>query len=222
MNGLTGSKLSGWLLIAGTLLFMAGTMVKPGYPTTPTWEQIAGATGLTHVGAQLAILGLLLLVFGLATFWRPHDQDGWGDTVVRCGIVAVIIAEAGWLYAEGINHSIAHFAAGHDGTAGDLTAGGNALERARLGFQIIAGNTTVLGTAILAFGLWTRFSGGFYKPLALATALVLAPGFIVQLLASHLHSPILVFIALALTLPVALFYLLLGAGLARSGREFAA
>ena len=218
---LTGARLSGWALIAGTLLYMAGQAVKPGVFTSPSWSKIADNIGATHVGVQLAVLGLLLVVFGLLAFWRSSEHDRAGDALARFGIMVIVIAEAGLLFSEGFNHFIGHLAAGHEGAVEDLESVALPLQYARVSLSVIGGSAVVLGAAFLAWGLWTRFSGGFYKPFALVVALLLTPGFVVNVLSMHLHSDPLIYLTFLLTLPLALWFLLLGVGLAKGGRTFA-
>lgn len=213
----SGRRLHGLLLIIGSLLTVLAELLIPGGASSRVEELVANPLR-THLAAEAGMVGLLLASAGMLGFWehsRPRVNNSAyrvSDALVRIGVLTLILGFGSWMLTKGLNHIIDHVVR-HENAPVDDLARGEAARIVRDGVAIIAGYLVFLGTGALGWGLWTKISSGYYKKVSLLMAVIGSVGWVVAMVAQHVHSLILVIMVAFANLPVTYCFVSLGVGL---------
>ena len=196
---LSENRFTGIVLMAGTVLGLfvflfrpGGLLNSPATSSTPLVEkvQILADGGLwTHGSTLLAILSLLMMLFGIWSLRRPEGSGRVSDAVVRFGILAITFAFIAGIVGRAMNHVIVHVLLHLQDPMLQQNATLMAvnLEIVKSGIRIVTSFTGVIGVTLLAFGLYPRMAGA-YRVIALVVGVLGVAALVALVIADHIHE----------------------------------
>ena len=220
MDSENSRKIAGLALVIGAPTYTIAELIKRrGDIGSSSISSMLETPGLTHAMAQLSILGLLLTLAGLYTFWRSPGHGGAPGFISRISLLSLTIGFAGFVISNGLDHVSLHILT-HDqsGTEATREQMADAIIATRAGVVVVAGTVTLFGTMLLATSLRMTLSG-FQRAAAHVLEVVAFVGLASHIMAEHFHTGILYTITGAMTLILTIWYVILGVGIIRSGSE---
>ncbi len=216
MGSITGRKFAGLALIIGPPLYIVAELLKRQSPVNSGLDQLLTNPNLSHVMAQLSILGLLATLFGLYTFWRATQDDTPAASFIRFGLVALTVGITGFVFTNGLDHIAIHNLTHEDTSRAEIfEARAHAAATVRTGIVVVSGITDSFGTALLALGLGMAFQSGFQRNAARVMMVVGFIALVAGILSSHLHTTPLAALVGFATLLIAIWFSILGVGIFR-------
>lgn len=226
MAGISASRIGGLSLIAGGALAVLMRFLRPGdVAVSPLGDGatllervriLAEHQVLTHISSILGALGVILVLFGLYTIQRAVRDQTASDAFIRFGVLLIAIATIGLVFANGLNHMIAHVinhGANRDVALRTLYTLAVDIQAVKSGILIICGYAFFLGFATFALGLYSRFASGVHKSLAGLACLVAAVALVLLVIGDHVHDLPFYTVARLANIPMNLWAVVLGLAL---------
>lgn len=196
---LSENRFTGIVLMAGTALGLLMYLFRPGgllnspvTVSTPLVEkvQVLADAGLwTHASTLMAIMSLVMILFGIWSIRRPAGRGTAADAVVRLGLWCIAFAFIAGMAARGMNHVIVHTLLHLEDPmlqqAATLTAVN--LELVKTGIRIATSFTATFGVLLMALGLAPRLEGA-YRVIAIIVGVLGVVSLITLVVADHIHD----------------------------------
>ena len=232
MFSINGSRFASLCLIAGPILYVAAEIVRPGglasVGDSQTEAMIANLLA-TLLSEKISTLGLLSTMFGLLyAFWRSTGHGSWRDALGRFGLIALAIGMAGFVFGNVLNYILGNllnyiseqvvaYIPDQDLALWDVAE--TSVVFVRMAVVTVFGSAVMLGNLGLGASLSNKLPTRFQRGFAIFIVAISVVGLIAQALAEYVGA-VLFYAAASTTLPVAIWYIVLGVGLWRMGSGF--
>ncbi len=216
MKSISGGNFAGLAIIIGAPLYVVAEIVKrQGSMATSGTSALLENPALSHVMAQLSMLGLIATLFGLYAFWRAAHEDTLSSAFIRFGLLTLAVGITGFIITNGLDHITLHLLT-HDDTARAevMTERAYVVSSVRTGVVVACGVANIFGTLLLAVGLGMSFESAFQRAAARLMAFLSGIGLAANLMSTHLHTAPLAMMVGFSTLLVMVWFIILGVGLA--------
>lgn len=217
---MSGRKIAGIALVVGAPTYVVAELIKrQGDIGSSGLSAMVENPGLSHAMAQLSILGLVLTLAGLFTFWRDlGDGDHAVAFISRLSLLSLTIGFTGFVLSNGLDHVNLHILT-HDNqsTAEVRVQMVDTIASTRAGIVVVSGTMNFFGSMLLAVSLAAAAYGlpAFQRVTARVMAAVFLVGLATHIGAEHLHTALLYSVTGLATFLAAVWYITLGVGIIR-------
>ena len=230
MFSINGSRFASLCLIAGPILYVAAEIVRPGGLVLASDSQIEAMIAnllATLLSEKISTLGLLATMFGLRTLLAT-GHGSWRDALGRFGLITLAIGMAGFVFGNVLNYILGNLlsyiseqvvAYIPDQELALWDVAESSVVFVRMAVVAVFGSAVMLGNFGLAISLSNKLPTRFQRGFAIFIVAISVAGLIAQALAEYVGS-VLFYAAASTTLPVAIWYIVLGVGLWRMGSGF--
>ena len=231
MHQLSIIRFGGLALAVGSVMFIAGMLIRPSGPIVSTVSDplsvnelltvIGENETLTHVSSDILIVSTLLLVFGMVVHMRMQGADGVSNSLINLGLAFTMLALLGYMLFIGLSHVAAQTISGNEPSTLGQNQTSVAIQITRVGISVTAIYVFALGVFFHGIGLYLKLPSGIYRNIALIIAILSIATFVAAIIAQYFGAVTeLFYIANAYGVPVSVWYLILGDALYNQNPNF--
>lgn len=215
------TKAGGVALIAGSIMLMAGMLIRPSGPIVASVADplsvselavvIQNNTALASGSTVVLIISMGLLTFGMIVLKEEYGAEGLGNGFLRLGLAITVLALISYLLQISWDQVFVYSLHEREPTLAPPEHVAATIQATKVGVGITTAYLYALGVTFHAFGMVLRLQHGIHRNIAFVISALGLTAFVFIVVAQiSLGVSWISYVANTIILPTSVWYLIIG------------